>query len=123
MLAEWNGEPLSDKKSFSCLGDEVCAGRVAQFGRKIVVLAGLETHICVLQTALDLLANGYKVIMVNDACLSSNKLKWENGLALAREAGATVMNAEALIFYLLKRIDHPQFKTLVRLLKEKNGTE
>ena len=118
VLAVWSGEPPSDKKSFSCLGDETCAGRVGALGRKVAVLAGLETHICVLQTALDLLAQGYQVVVVNDACLSSSKLKWESGLALAEKAGALVMTTETLLFYLLKRIDAPQFKSLVKLLKE-----
>jgi nicotinamidase-related amidase len=78
----------------------------------------LETHICVLQTTLDLIARGYEVLVVKDACISSSRLKWENGIELMKDAGAHIINTETLIFFLLRRVDRPEFKPLVKLLKE-----
>ena len=118
VLREWRGEAISDKKTFSCLGDDVCLSRLEKHGRKVVVLSGLETHICVLQTMLALKAKGYEVVVVGDACLSSTKFKWQDGLRMMGEAGALVVNTEALLFYLLQRVDIPEFKLLVKLLKE-----
>ena len=118
VLRVWKGEPISDKKTFSCLGDEVCVSNIEKHGRKVIVLAGLETHICVLQTMLALKDKGYEVVVVGDACLSSSKCKWQDGLRMMSDAGALVLNTEALLFYLLQRVDIPEFKFLVKMLKE-----
>ena len=122
ILEKWQGAEIRDKQSFSSLGCEALRQDLEKLGgRKIAILAGIETHICVLQTALDLLRRGCEVLVINDAVLSSSKLKWENGLQLIREAGARVVNTETLIFYLLQRIDRPEFKALVKLLKEQKA--
>ena len=122
ILEKWHGAKIRDKVTFSSLGCEELVGDMEKLGdRKIAILAGLETHICVLQTALDLLRRDREVLVVNDAVLSSSKLKWKNGLQLLRESGAHVVNTETLIFYLLQRIDRPEFKPLVKLLKEQKA--
>lgn len=118
VLKEWSGPEFKDKVTFSCLGCEEFKKEQLPKDRRVAILAGLETHICVLQTALDLIRNGYEVLVVKDACLSSSKLRWENGLELAKEAGAKIVNTETLIFYLMQRVDRPEFKSLVKLLKE-----
>jgi nicotinamidase-related amidase len=119
ILEKWHGSDIRDKLTFSCLGCDELVRDLENLGdRKIAIVAGIETHVCVLQTALDLLRRGCEVLVINDAVLSSSKLKWENGLQLAREAGARVVNTETLIFYLLQRVDRPEFKPLVKLLKE-----
>ena len=118
VLENWTGESFKDKITFSCLRNEEFKTDFDENERDVVVVCGLETHICVLQTVLDLRRRGKEVIVIKDGCLSSTTLRWENGLELAKEAGAFIMNAESLIFYLLERADSPDFKFLVKLLKE-----
>jgi len=118
ILKNWTGETFKDKTTFSCLRNEEFVGDFDKYDREVVVLCGLETHICVLQTVLDLRRRGKEVIVLKDGCLSSTTLRWQNGLELARDAGAHIMNAESLIFYLLERAGTPEFKYLVQLLKE-----
>ncbi|MDR0577253.1 MAG: isochorismatase family protein [Candidatus Accumulibacter sp.] len=122
ILAKWHGAEIRDKVTFSALGCAELLKDLENVGnRKIAVVAGIETQICVLQTTLDLLRKGYEVLVVNDAVLSSSKLKWKNGLQLAREAGAHVVNTETVIFHLLQRVDRPEFKLLVKLLKDQKA--
>lgn len=118
VLEHWSGESFKDKITFSCLRNEEFQSDFSENERDIVLVCGLETHICVLQTVLDLIRRGKEVIVIKDACLSSTTLRWENGLEMAKEAGAHIMNAESLLFYLLERADTPDFKFLVKLLKE-----
>lgn len=121
-LAVWGDAPMSGKITFSCCGDETFLQNLEANHRPFVVVAGLETQICVLQTVLDLLARKHDVVVLKDAVVSSSRLKWENGLELMKDAGAHILNTESLLFYLLKRADTPQFKFLVTLLKEHQAT-
>jgi nicotinamidase-related amidase len=118
VLEAWGDAPMTDKITFSCCGDEKFLANLEKFSRPMIVVAGLETQICVLQTVLDLLDRGHQVIVLKDAVVSSSKLKWENGIDLMKEAGAHILNTETLLFYLLKRADSKEFKYLVKLLKE-----
>ncbi|MDQ1353751.1 MAG: hypothetical protein QG657_4058 [Acidobacteriota bacterium] len=121
ILAAWGDAPMTDKTSFSCCGDDKFLENLEKNSRPFVVVAGLETQICVLQTVLDLLDRRYVVIVLEDAVISSTKLKWQNGLELMKEAGAYILDTETLLFYLLKRADTPEFKLLVKLLKEQQA--
>ena len=118
ILNEWGDAPMTGKVTFSCCGDEKFLQNLDKYSRPVVVVAGLETQICVLQTVLDLLERNYQVLVLNDAVISSTKLKWENGIELMKEAGAHILNTETLLFYLLERADTKEFKYLVKLLKE-----
>lgn len=118
ILNLWGDAPMTDKVSFNCCGDEKFLQNLEKFSRPFVVIAGLETHICVLQTVLDLLERNYQVVVLKDAVVSSSELKWKNGIELMKDAGADILNTETLLFYLLKRADTPGFKYLVKLLKE-----
>ncbi len=122
VLAAWDDAPMSDKVSFNCCGDDTFLKNLETYSRPFVAVAGLETHICVLQTVLDLLDRGCGVVVLEDAVVSSSKLKWENGIELMKEAGAFILNTETLLFYLLKRADTPEFKYLVKLLKDRGTT-
>lgn len=111
-----NYQPI-EKVSFSCYGDEGFKSKLKQLNSaKGVILAGIETHICVLQTALDLLACGYKVYVTSDAVCSRRKLDWEMGLKLMEKAGAIITTTEILIFQLLIRADTEEFKFISKLL-------
>lgn len=118
VLENWTGPEFRDKITFSCLRNDEFRKDFNGQNREIAVVCGLETHICVLQTVLDLRRQGKDVIVISDGCVSSTTLRWQNGLDLAKEAGAFIINAETLIFYLLERADTPDFKYLVGLLKE-----
>lgn len=118
VLEIWEGPKFTDKVTFSCLGDDAFVNNLEKSGKQIIVVAGLETHICVLQTVIDLIERGNTVIVLSDGCLSSSRLKWENGLELIKQTGAYVLNAETFLFYLLKRADTVEFKYMVKLLKK-----
>jgi nicotinamidase-related amidase len=122
VLKEWGDAPMTDKVIFNCCGDEKFLLNLEKYSRPVVVIAGLETHICVLQTVLDLLERNYQVVVLKDAVVSSTKLKWENAIQLMKEVGAHILNTETLLFYLLKRADTKKFKYLVKLLKEQQAS-
>jgi isochorismate hydrolase len=91
--------------------------------RKTIVLFGIEAHVCVQQTALDLLEKGYDVHILVDGVSSSRAL--ERGVALRRmaQAGAYLTTAESLIFMLVGSAGHPQFRAISGLIKEHGQVE
>lgn len=107
-----------EKLTFSCCGEDGFNEALRQLGRPNIILTGMETHICVLQTALDLIAAGYKVFVAIDAVQSSSKLRYRNGLALMEGAGAVLANSESLLFQMLGRCDNEDFKAFQKKLKE-----
>lgn len=86
-------------------------------GRKKVIIAGMETHICVFQTARALINDGYGVFIVKDSVCSRTKDNYLNGLSMMESMGAVVTNTETVIFDLLKRAGTPEFKVLSKLIK------
>ncbi len=84
---------------------------------KSVILTGMETHVCVLQTAQGLLEAGYEVWIAQDAVASRTKASWKSGLALAERAGAFVATTETLVFMLLRTAGTPAFKALSPIIK------
>src|SRR3989339_839664 len=121
ILAIWDGPAFTDKVTFSSCKTSTFLENLKKLNKKkrpLAIVFGLETHICVLQTVLDLIKKKYKVVVVNDCCLSSNKLRWKNGLELMERAGAYILNTETLLFYLLQRADSVEFKQMVKLLKD-----
>jgi nicotinamidase-related amidase len=106
-----------EKVSFSCCGDKGILAGIAESGRKTIIVTGMETHICVLQTVLDLLKKGYYVQIVNDAVISRKKGNWRLGLSLASSAGALISSTETILFQLLKQAGTPEFKKLSKLVR------
>jgi nicotinamidase-related amidase len=82
-----------------------------------VLLAGMETHVCVLQTAVDLVDAGFLTWILRDAVCSRAKGNWEVGLSLAERAGARVATTETALFLLLGRAGTPEFKAISELIK------
>jgi len=109
-------QPMIDKTSFSCCGTDPFLAAL-EGERRQVVIAGMETHVCVLQTAHDLLERGYQVFVVEDAVCSRRELNHHNALARLRQAGAIVSNTESVLFEWLRDARHEQFKTLSQLIK------
>jgi isochorismatase family protein len=111
-----DGAPVFEKTRFSaCLpqvGEILKQKRIAN-----VVLAGAETHICMLQTVLDLRAAGLEVYVPFDCTASRHPDNKENGLQQMRDAGAVVSNTESLLFMLLGDAGHPAFKAVSKLIR------
>jgi nicotinamidase-related amidase len=105
------------KSSFGCFGNEEFAARVESFGVKNLILTGMETHVCVMQTAMQALARGYRVQVALDAVSSSTPLKKEVGLKRMSDAGVEITCAESLIFELLGRAGTDEFRACLPIIK------
>ena len=107
-----------EKLCFNCLDDEGFKSRLKGLkSASEIILSGIETHVCMLQTALDLLSKGWKVYVPADATCSPRKLDWKIGLRLFDKAGAIVTTTETLIFQLLTKAGTEEFKFISKLLK------
>jgi nicotinamidase-related amidase len=104
------------KRTFSCWGAPGFEAHLSELGRKQVILAGLETHICVGQTAAHLLANGYAVHAVRDAITSRFPFESEVGYAKMLAAGAIATSSEAVLFEWLEDSRSPDFKAVQKLV-------
>ena len=82
-----------------------------------VILTGIETHICILQTAFDLLANGKQVFIAADAVCSRKTANYKNAIARMQQAGIIISNTESILFEWLKDTQHPKFKALSKLIR------
>ena len=112
------GEPI-DKLRFGCFGSEqFCSSLKALPGRRnTVLLCGMETHICVMQTALGALEQGYLVHVASDAVSSRSEWNWKIGLERMRAAGALISSTEMIIYELLGGSGTPEFKQMLQYLK------
>jgi len=108
--------PLA-KASFSCCGDGQFMAELEQLGRKEVVIAGIETHVCVYQTACDLVQNGFKVQVVADAVASRSEADKQLALEKLRAGGAEVTGTEMIICELMRTAQHERFKDIIALIK------
>jgi nicotinamidase-related amidase len=109
-------EPIN-KSSFSCCGNEKFNQKLKKLNRNQVLICGIETHVCVYQTAVDLLCKGFYVCVIADAV--SSRTKESRKLALKRIVadGAKISSVEMALFELLKTAEHPNFKEIARLVK------
>lgn len=105
-----------EKTCFSCANSAEFMIALQQTGRRQVILTGMETHICVLQTACDLQAQGYAVFVVEEAVSSRSQSHQNNGLARMQAAGMTITNFESVLFEWLCDAKHPHFKSLAKLI-------
>ncbi len=108
--------PIS-KFSFSCSESGDCLLALRQSGRRSVLIAGIETHICVYQTAAGLTAAGFAVEVAADACSSRTLENKRVGLEKCRAAGAAVTSVETALFELLKVAEGPMFKEILNIVK------
>jgi len=106
-----------EKMAFSCCGEPAFDEALKAKGIKTVVLTGMETHVCVLQTALDLIEAGYNVHVAADAVCSRSDLNWQIGLDFMEKAGAVVTCAETVLFQLLGKSGTPEFKEISKIIK------
>ena len=106
-----------DKLCFSCAGADGFSASLKSTGRRQIVLCGLETHICVSQTALDLVHQGYQVHVAADAVSSRTLEKHKLGMERMRDSGVLPCAAEAAVYELLQEAGTPAFKSLLPLIK------
>jgi len=108
-----------DKVMFSCFGSEVFCSMLKRLPghRTTVLLCGMEAHICVMQTALAALREGYLVHVASDAVSSRAEWNWRIGLERMRAAGAVISSTEMMIYELLRSSGAPAFKEMLPYLK------
>ena len=109
-------QPIS-KLSFSCCGSDPFVRALRDLGRKQVVIAGIEAHVCVFQTGVDLLDMGFEVHVVADAVSSRTVENRQVGLERVREAGASVTSTEMALFEILKVAGGDKFREILRIVK------
>jgi nicotinamidase-related amidase len=106
-----------EKTQFSMCTNEV-KQHLSTLGIQSVIICGIETHICVMQTALDLLSQGIQVHIPVDAVSSCRSFDRTVALKRLESSGATMSTSESLIFQLLQDSKHPQFRSISKLIKE-----
>lgn len=105
------------KTCFSALGDPSVKKSLDDLKRDQWVLAGIEAHVCVLQTARDLIEQGKQVVVVNDAISSRSIYDFSTAIAEMRDLGARVSSTETVLFELFRDAKHPQFKAFSALIR------
>ncbi len=107
-----------EKMTFSALGHPAVREGLKKNDARQVILFGVEAHVCILQTGLDLLQDGFDVFLPADAISSRSSLDCQAALARLREAGAVMTTVESLLFELLKTAEAPEFRTISKMIKE-----
>ena len=106
-----------DKMTFSCCGDDNFIATLQETGCKNVIIIGIEAHVCVLQTVVDLKALGYQPIVVTDAISSRRRQDYEIALRRMEYEGAILTTVESILFELCRQAGTDVFKTISRLVK------
>jgi nicotinamidase-related amidase len=108
-----------DKDRFSCFGSEVFCTLLRRLpgNRNTLLLCGMESHICVMQTAVAALREGYLVHVASDAVSSRTEWNWKIGLERMRAAGAVISSTEMMIYELMRSSSSPAFKEMLPHLK------
>jgi isochorismate hydrolase len=117
-VMEWAPEgAVMEKLHFSCAHDEAILARIKETGRDQIVIAGIESHVCVLQSALGFKDAGFKPVVVADACASRDPANYQAAMARLAACGAGIVTVEMVIFEWLHRAGTPEFKELSALIK------
>ena len=117
LLERVPGPRLFNKLEFSCFENESIFRAMQESGRRTLLLAGLETHVCIFHTGAHALRLGYRVHVAADAVTSRSLINREVGLRRLERAGAVISSTEMMIFELLNRAGTPEFRAALPLLK------
>lgn len=123
-VAELNGatdQHCIEKLAFSCCGEERFNAVLEQSGARQVLIVGMESHVCVFQTVLDLLDRGYVVHLVKDAICSRFKGDYDNAISTAARAGAVITTTETALFQLVKVAGTDGFKAISKLVRQRTA--
>lgn len=109
--------PVIEKQAFSCCDDKPFIRRLKEYNPKNVIIAGIEAHVCVLQTTLDLIKKGYQPVVIED-CVGSRKTNDKKyAIERMRQEGAIISTYESVLFELLRYSGTEEFKTISKLVK------
>lgn len=114
------GEDVSfyyDKLSFSCAQDETILSAIKACNKKNIIICGMEAHICVLQTVIDLIMLGYNVILIEDCISSRREADKHTGIKRAYAEGAIPASYESLLFELMQCAGTESFKKISAIIK------
>ena len=111
------GVTLIAKADFSCWQNQDFVREVKSRNRTDILVAGIEAHVCVYQTVMDMLDEGYRVHVVADAVSSRTARNREIGIARMRDAGAAIVSAEMVLFELLQTAESDKFKDVFKIVK------
>jgi nicotinamidase-related amidase len=118
-LGELIGERTPfEKLSFSCCGSDEFMKHMRSLGRNDILVVGMETHVCVYQTCVDLLEFGYNVHLVTDGVSSRSEENRQLGIRCIEKAGAALTSTEMAIFELLRVAEGDTFKAISKIVKE-----
>lgn len=117
IAAELEGVPRLAKTEFGCMANEAFRTALAALDRRQLLIVGMEAHVCVSQTALAAMAEGYGVFIAADAVSSTTPSEYRFGLDRMARAGAAVVSVQMAIFELLRVSGTPEFKAMLPLLK------
>ncbi len=106
-----------EKIAFSCFDEPAFSGALGQLGSKKVIISGIEAHVCVLQTAMDLLDGGYIPVVVADCITSRCPEDKTTAIERMRASGAIITTSESILFELVRVAGTDDFKTISRLVK------
>jgi nicotinamidase-related amidase len=116
LLPHMKHAPVIEKTAFSACAEPKFNAKLSR-DKSQVILLGMETHICVLQTAMDLLANHKQVFVVEDAVISRNPQNKANAVARMRDAGCVITNTESVLFECIGHAQHDAFKAIAKLIR------
>ena len=112
-----NSEHVFEKKDFNCGANQELISLIKSMKIKNILLMGIETHICVWQSAIFFKESGYDVTVISNASSSRNEFEHESAIQCFINNGINVKTTEMVLFELLKTANHPQFKSVQALIK------
>ena len=117
IFATAGSDGYMDKLTFSAMRNEQISEAIKQSKKKNVIVCGIEAHICVLQTCLDLKKQGFVPYLVLDCTGSRKKADWDMTIIRAQQEGITVTSSESILFELLGEASGDTFKTISKMIR------
>jgi len=117
LIEALEGQTPLQKMTFSCCGSQDFVEHLMSHNTKQLIVTGIEAHVCVLQTALDLLAQNFQVHIPKDAVSSRKELDYKTALDQMSQAGAILTTVETVLFEILEEAGTPEFKKVSKLIK------
>ena len=105
-----------EKTRFSCLGADGLTKHLSDLNKKQIILTGIEAHICIFQSAIDLSQAGLDVFVVIDAIASREFTSYESALTRLKQANVSLLNTESVLFEWLRDASHEKFKAISKLI-------
>lgn len=116
-LREILGNEYFDKRAFSCYKDADILQKIKELDKKYIIICGIEAHICVLQTCLDLAEAGFVPVLVTDCTSSRKQSDMNNALLRMAKTDTLFTTSESILFELMGSASHPSFRTISNLIK------